>query len=271
MQGISSVLCRAEKSLLKSLLTKKGRNKEKRFIAEGVRLLEESIRHKWLPGKVYFAESLISARGEQLISRFVEFGVPVLAISSRDLEKLSDSKTSQGVFGLFEIPAPKIEKMLKDNLRYVLLLDNISDPGNAGTLIRSACAFGFDLVLMSSTGVDPFNPKVVRSSAGAIFALPIVTVAIKEILRLKKKGNFTMIIAVLEGKEPGIGFKNLRGNRNFILAVGSEATGLSPEIREMADIKIRIGHENRAESLNAAVAGSIIMRDLYDRFIRKVK
>jgi TrmH family RNA methyltransferase len=256
------ILTKGERKRIRSLQTKKGRLKEGRFIAEGIRLLEESIRNNRLPEAVYYSENLISENGQELIKRFRTLKVPMHMTSRRDAESISDTHTAQGILGLFAIPS--IEFASISRYKRILLLDNLTDPGNAGTLIRSACAFGIELVLMTPNSVDPFNPKVVRATAGAVFACPIAVAPIKNIAAFKKNNRFQLISADPYGEELNMGLKKVK--EKFILAIGSEAAGLSSEIVSMTDIDVRIQHSPKVESLNAAVAGSIIMKELFERF-----
>ena len=252
----------AEKKRIKSLATKKGRRLTQQFMAEGVRLLEESLRHKYLPEKIYYSESKLTDRGRWLMKQFDSEKVVLSQISAKDLSAISETTTSQGLLGLFRIPEYKPGAAFK-KARKVLLLDNISDPGNVGTLLRSALAFGFNTVVLTNNSVDPFNTKVVRSSAGAIFGLPIIMATAEEILRFKKYSGFKLIVADMKGIDLHSKKINIKNYSRVILALGSEAAGISDYINKMSDIKISIGHSNLVDSLNVAVAGSLIMMELY--------
>jgi TrmH family RNA methyltransferase len=265
-------LTQAEKKRLKSLYTKKGRIGEGQFLAEGVRLLEESLRHKWLPEKVFYAKALMGERGQLLLRRMADRSVLVMAVSSREADQISEARTSQGLIGLFNIPERKVGTIFMERYRRVLLLDGLSDPGNTGALLRSACAFGFDLVLMLHDCVDQFNPKVIRASAGAIFRLPAYSVSTADVANLKKNRKLILLVGDLTGNSAARVPQQARLRNGFILAIGSEADGVSGEIKRLSDVRLRIRHEGTVESLNAAVAGSIIMRDIYESLtIRRVK
>lgn len=267
MQGIKSRLTNLEKKELKALWTKKGRHSSDRFIAEGVRLLEESLHLKQYPEIVYYSESMIGERGEKLIAQFIRLGVSVKQIPARDISQIGETKTSQGILGCFKIPRYYLRKLINKKSR-ILLLDNISDPGNAGTLIRSALAFGFHMVLLTDKSVEQYNAKVVRSSAGAIFGLPIINVLPKDVALVKKTLNMPLAICEKRGRGLADGLKQLKKAQGFILAVGSEASGVSGKISAISDFKLSISHNRSVESLNAAVAGSIIMKEIFDLIIR---
>jgi RNA methyltransferase, TrmH family len=264
-----SPITQADKKKAKSLLTRKGRDAHQQFVAEGIRLLEESIRHQWLPTKIYYAASRLGKRGEELLEKFRGLQIELAAVSVRDLEQMTDTETSQGLLGLFDIPKTSSEHFMKSDCRNILLLDNISDPGNAGTLIRSALAFEFDYVVATGNTVEPFNPKTIRSSAGAFFGIPIISLPTERIASLKREKDMTLITADPSGEPLVEIVGRLRPGARIILGIGSEAAGLSEPIRELADYHLRIIHNNNVESLNAAVAGSILMKELFD--LRKLK
>jgi len=268
-QGITSKLSQGEKKKLRSLLTKKGRQTENKFLAEGVRLLEESIRHAFVPLRIYFSRAELNDRGGKLLEQFSSLKVPLKEIAARDLRHISDTETSQGLTGLFDIPRRNPRDIAGGAFGKILLLDRISDPGNAGALMRSALAFGFDLVFATEETVELYNPKVVRASVGALFGIPVITGAAADIGGLKKKHRCAVIITDPKGGHIKSQMKKLKSKKNFVLAIGSEAAGVSPEIRSMADFSIRIAHSDRVESLNAAVAGSILMKEIYDLTARK--
>lgn len=215
-----------------------------------------------MPVKLYYAESFLTDRGHWLVNEFKKEKVPLSKISAKDISVLSDANTSQGLLGLFNIPQLKPGLAFK-KFRKLLLLDNISDPGNAGTLFRAALAFDFNAVILTNNSVDPFNPKVVRSSAGAIFGFPIIAATVEEILRFKKYDGFKLIVADMKGIDLHSKKTNIKNYSRIILALGSEAEGICKYILSKADIKIKVGHSTRVDSLNVAMAGSIIMKELY--------
>lgn len=258
----------SEKKKLRSLLTKKGRKKESKFLAEGVRLLEEAVRHGWTPEIIYYSESILSERGRKLVDKINGAGADVRKIAACDIEAVTGTQTSPGIIGVFNIPEYNAVELMPGS-KMILLMDGISDPGNAGTLLRSGAAFGFDMVFMVNDAVEPYNPKVVRSSAGAIFGIPVIEATTGDILRYKNDGEYLLMAADLAGSNLEKGLRCLKRNSKVILAVGSEADGLSKPVADMADIKVSVGHSNKVESLNAAVAGSIIMMSIYNKGIEK--
>jgi TrmH family RNA methyltransferase len=258
-------LSRAETKNLRALQTKKGRRQSGRFIAEGVRLLEEALRFRVSPAHVYWAPSLLSERGTQLLDNLRKSGAMVTQISAAELGRIADTETSQGIVAVFVTPTVKSGELALSSHRNVLLCENISDPGNLGTLIRSAVAFAFDPVVLAGECAEPFSPKVVRASVGAIFGTTVAEVTADQIVTCAQHDGFALIAAGTQGSEHmEHALSNLPGGP-VMLAIGSEADGLSETITGAADRLVRINHTDQVESLNAAIAGSILMKQCYDQ------
>ncbi|MCK4858571.1 MAG: hypothetical protein KAT58_11425, partial [candidate division Zixibacteria bacterium] len=147
-------LSKTELKNLKSLLTKKGRKKSGMFLAEGVRLLEESVRRRFLPRTVYYAPSMLSTRAEKLVGQLRGRAVETVQLSARDLRSMSDTESPQGIVGLFARPDTKLTKLYQPKHRKLVLCEDISDPGNLGTLARSSLAFGFHLMLLCGSSAE---------------------------------------------------------------------------------------------------------------------
>jgi len=262
-------ISKAELKKLGSLKTKKGRNAENRFMAEGVRVLEEALKFDFLPLKLLFSQADISERGREIVKQFKSKKIEIIEVSSKEMDTISDTETAQGIAAVFNVPESKLSKLYKSSYRRVLLCDRINDPGNLGTLVRTALAFEFDMMLVTNNTVEMFNPKVVRASAGAIFGLPTAHASYQELEQFKMSSNASLVAAVAQ--------HNIRNNMNEksewdltrkspqILAVGSEADGISKEVLSMTDYAITIRHSSKIESLNAAVAGAILMHNIYEK------
>ncbi len=233
-------------------------------MAEGVRLLEESLRHKFLPATVYYTPALLSERGKGLVEGLSRARVPTEAISARQMGTMADTQSTQGILGIFPLPSMDLAELYRPRYRRVLLGESLSDPGNLGTLARSALAFGFEMMLLVGPCVESYSPKVVRASAGAIFGLKIARVQLSELFDFARAGRFKLIATARQGKSDIRRLKSLVVSHRLIVAVGSEVDGLSSEIIEHCDLLWRIKHSDAVESLNAAVAGSIIMKQIFD-------
>lgn len=250
-------LSKADMKYLVSLQTKKGRAKEGRFLAEGVRLLEAALAAGCLPRVVFYAPSELTPRGQELIRDFGGRRVPTTSISARECNRLGDAETSQGMVAVFDTPQAVLNDVLAKKHRRVLLCDRIADPGNLGSLMRTAAAFGFGLVVTTAGSAEAFGPKTIRATMGAVFTTTIIGgVDAAEAVAWLKKAGYRIYNADIKGKPlaPGLTVAD-----RAALAVGSEAFGADPAVREAADVHIKVPMAGNTESLNVAVAGAILM------------
>ena len=170
------------------------------------------------------------------------------------MQAMTDTSSPQGMTAVVEVPSTDIED-LPQGATFVLVLADVRDPGNAGTLIRSALGAGADAILFADGSVDPFGPKTVRSSVGALFGLPIFQAPIENGISLLKARGFA-ILGTEVGAEPVHSF-DLTEPTAFVL--GNEAWGIPPELDRLLDSKVGIPMPGPIESLNVAVAGSILL------------
>lgn len=262
-------LTRTELKKVKSLQTRKGRDNTGLFAAEGVRLLEEARRFRRRPATIYYTPALISERGLKLVEDFKASGADVQDIPASQLSRVTGVETSQGIIGLFRIPDKSLSKLYRSTVRNILVCENLSDPGNVGALVRSALAFGFDLVTLVGNCADPYAPKTVRSTVGAIFGIPVAVADKGELLELVGQSRGSMLASTPRGSVSLRKALSAVGSRRLFLAVGAESDGLSSELMAGADHQVRISHTTRVESLNSAIAGSILLNRCYDLRIRR--
>ncbi len=204
------------------------------LLIEGLHLIEMA----------YAADLVVELFSEKPIS----FDVETTLITPEISRKLSDKVTSDGHFALIKRPG-----LNPDRTKHLLYLDDVSDPGNMGTLLRTALAFDFGGVLLSPNSVDAYNPKVLAAAQGAHFHLPIKTLKREELVKLKKDGYKLLVTSVSDTK-PFIQNKA----EKYIIVLGNEARGVSSAIADLADAFITIPMQN-IDSLNVAIAGAIIM------------
>lgn len=245
---------------IKSLATKKGRKAQNSFLAEGVRVLEEALRSQARPDLIVWAPSVPSDRVRRLVDSFQRAGVPCEEVSAREMQSITDAREAQPIAGRFTIDWTALGQLFGSESRRVLICDRISDPGNLGTLIRSALAFEFDRIVLVGEAADPFSPKVVRSSAGAIFGVKMTRSETGELLDQLAATGFKLIGATADNN----GQLALEPTDRVALAIGSEAAGLADELKKRCNELVRLRHSNRVESLNAAMAGSILMQRIYE-------
>jgi RNA methyltransferase, TrmH family len=242
----------AQNAKVKLVRSLAGRAKERReagaFVAEGVRLVEEARLSGW-PIRFVLHTDEISGRGTELIAKLQEARVEVDQVDRGLMQSLSDTETSQGILAVLE----DHELPIVDPLDFVLVLDAIRDPGNLGTLLRSAAASGVQAILLSSDTVDAFSPKVVRAGMGSHFRLPIRSMNWDQ-LRDRTRG-LKIYLADMEGAACWkVDFRS-----PMALIVGGEASGGSQAARNIAQGLVSIPMLGQTESLNAAVAGSVLM------------
>ena len=230
-----------------------GRSKERRdteaFVAEGVRLVEEALRAQW-PFRFVLAGESLSERGRALVAELQSEGVEIEIVADNLMHSVGETENSQGILAVLDhspLPIPQ-------EISFALILDQIRDPGNLGTLLRTAAAAGVQAVFLSPETADAFAPKVVRAGMGAHFRLPIHSLNWDEI-RTHTDG-LQIHLADMEGAIPcwQADFRN-----PLALIVGSEAEGASQPARELATVRVSIPMPGKTESLNAAVAGAILM------------
>jgi TrmH family RNA methyltransferase len=221
------------------------------FVVEGVRLAEEALVADW-PVRLCLYDPEIGERGQAVVDALAAGSVETLAAAPHVIAAASDTQTPQGILLVLDLtPLP-----LPENPDFVLVLDQLRDPGNAGTLLRTAAAAGVDAVLFSAGSVDPFSPKVLRSGMGAHFRLPVHTLPAQEITAYCQAGGLRLLLAEA-GRGAAYNAVDLRSR--LALVVGSEAHGPGVDFQAAADGHIHIPMPGESESLNAAVAAAVLI------------
>jgi TrmH family RNA methyltransferase len=229
-----------------------GRPKERReagaFLAEGVRLVEEALKANWSFRFVLFSEGL-SERGVQLRKKIEEKGIEIEEVEGALLHSLSETETPQSILAVLNdsrLPIPV-------SPNFLLIPDQIRDPGNLGTLLRSADAAGVQAVTLPPETTDAFAPKAVRSGMGAHFRLAIQSMSWDEIYQ--RTQGLQVFLADMEGRSCW----ETDFRRPLALIIGGEAGGASEQAQKLAVRRVSIPMVGKTESLNAAVAGSVLM------------
>jgi RNA methyltransferase, TrmH family len=235
---------------VRELRTPRGRREAGRFAAEGRTLLEEAARSGMRPREIYATPEALARLDP---GRWEAGGASVYAVPERAFARLSDVETPTGVLAVFDLPAATVAEVLARD-GPVLLLAGVGDPGNAGTLVRSAEAFGAAGVLFGRGGADPFAPKVVRAAMGSLFRLAVAQAEPDELLAAAAAAGRPVIATDVEGEELG----TVPLPANAVLAVGNERRGVRDWLPRW-DRAVRIPQRAATESLNAAVAGSIVL------------
>ena len=235
--------------LVRKLAQKKYRNELKLFVAEGLRLCEE-VPPAQIEFGFYTREFLFEERARLLVERLKNLE----EISAATMEKLSDTQTPQGILLIVRQKFSTLEEVAAKKI--VVVLDGVQDPGNVGTILRTAAAFDCGVILLDGSA-EIFNPKVVRSSMGAIFYLPFVTMSRAEFLRAMTSRE---ILAASVDEAAEIYYRHDFSKSSVAIVFGSEANGVSKEILDAAR-KIFIPMNGHAESLNVATSAAIIISE----------
>lgn len=253
-----------QNSKIKQVRALLGRSKERReagaFVAEGVRLVEEAVQSDW---KIQFAlyDDTLSERGKLQVEGLRLKGVEVEEVAANIMKSLSDTETPQGILAVVEftdLPIPK-------SPNFILIPDQVRIPGNLGTLLRSATASGVQAVLIPPETTDVFAPKVLRSGMGAHFRMPIRSMTWEEIAKFTTANRLEFYMADMDGKSCW----TTDLTKPVALIIGGEAEGVSEEARKLAKHKVSIPMADETESLNAGVAGSVLMFEVLRQRINK--
>lgn len=228
----------------------KYRKRQGLFLAEGVRTVEQMLKNDCI--KTIALIHSESIRGNDLL----EYGLPVYEVSNDELKSLSDTETPQGVIAVCETPAEIALDDLSASGKILLALDRIQDPGNLGTIIRTATWFGAGGILFGKGCADPFHPKVVRSTAGATGALPYRQGGLDELLSFfEQRGR---AVFLLDAGIQSQSISEVNVSKDAILVIGNEANGIDPSLFYSERTALHIpGSGDFAESLNASIAAAI--------------
>ncbi len=228
----------------KKLLNRSERNKLKLFVAEGQRIVEDAV-------NTGVAEYIFVSPNYNGIF----FDLPTYRVSDKMFSALSDTETTQGIIAVCKMQEHSMGEINCDTL---LVCDGVSDPGNLGTLIRTAeCSDVGGIVLLKGT-VDPYSPKVVRSTMGSIFRMPLYFAQADDLK--KHLSKYSLVATVLDGSKD---LYDIEFPAKTAIVVGNEAHGVSDDVVNMADIRTLIPMCGNSESLNASVAGSVVMYEIF--------
>lgn len=237
-----------------SLNDKKTRMNAKRFIVEGYHLVNEA-------SKTNLLEAVISSDEKELkkinnVKRYL--------VNDAIINKIATTKNPQNILGIVKMLDHNITNLLpiiKGNKTKLIMLDDVNDPGNLGTIIRTAAGLGYDGIIMSPNTVDLYNEKVIRSTQGVMFKIPIIKANLQEVIKLLKKEKvFCIGTALTNAKD----VKHITKKDKFAICLGNEAKGISKEVLDNMDENVRIAMKNDVESLNVSIAAGIIMYEMME-------
>lgn len=237
----------------RSLQVRKNRYRERAFIVEGTRLMLDALDAGVLPRRVFFEPEQANEHLHAALSLVASRSVPVHPVAGQVIEAIADTQTPQGVVAIFDFPNLSITR--DDHAPLLVVADGIKDPGNLGSLMRAALGAGADALYVSPTTVDPFSPKVVRAAMGAHFRIPLAAID------WDNPPQTIQSCGQRVGAEPSGSryYDEIDWTLASTLVVGSEATGLSERSRRLVTTSVSIPLDGRIESLNAAIAGAVIL------------
>jgi TrmH family RNA methyltransferase len=241
------------------LRMKKYRQEWELCVIEGKRVCEEALLSDWQIEAVFITDSFVNDPSYQKIKKlFARKKITPAILNLSDFKNLAETDTPQGILMVMKIPPAEIPEDITEQVRWLLLLEGIRDPGNLGTIIRTADWFGVPLILSSRDSVDFYNPKVLRSSMGSIFRVRCMELEnIYQFLNSLKSKGYTIIGTSPNASET---LENKRVNPPLAIVLGSEADGISTNLESSLNTVLKIQKYGRAESLNVAVAAGIVMQ-----------
>jgi TrmH family RNA methyltransferase len=251
------MISKKELQYYSSLLTKRHRKSENKFLVEGEKSVLEGLKSKY-ECEVIFVTHKFSEEHKEIFDQIKRTKHRFITLKQKEFEKISDTKAPQGIAAVFVKPELKFsfDSFKKDKI--IVMLDNISDPGNLGTIFRNCDWFGVKTVLLRENIVEYTNPKVIRASMGSIFHLNIFEhISYKHLEKLKLSG-FEILCSDIDGENV---FTYKRESKK-VLVLSSESHGPSTEIESISDKKICIPRVGNAESLNVASASAVLLAQL---------
>ncbi len=256
-------ISKAELKQLKSLTTKKGREETGLFLVEGWKAAVEALSSEWEIITLLVDPSRMGDQGAFILRSCDAKGISIRSGSAADIRGLSGVMNDQGIITVVRMRSASLRDLPATG--DLLVLDAVSDPGNLGTLVRTADWFGLSAVIAGPGSASPYNEKVVRATMGSLFRVPIVPVDdLAEACRKLKDSGIVLAGAVVQG---GTWTSWLTPARTAVV-LGSESHGISPEIMRLIIDKVTIPRVGSAESLNVAGAGAVLMSSLADQRLR---
>lgn len=239
--------------LIRALQSKRQtRRQERAFVIEGKRMAQEALSTGIAPIMVLYTEA-IAGQERSLLNQLARLGTEIELVSENVMRSCSDTKNPAGILAVVSfsaLPAP-------DPLSFALVIDHLADPGNLGTLLRTALAAGVQAVFLTEGTVDPYNPKVVRGAMGAHLRLPIIEAPLDELKR-----RLAGLELWISDSGPGQIYYDINWRRPAALVIGNEAHGVSRAIHDIANGVVYIPMPGPVESLNAAIAGAVILYEI---------
>lgn len=260
---------------IKKLEQKRQRDREGLFVIEGFHLVEEAIQHRAEIEMILHTDTAdqtqltgIKAMLQQNTAELPS-SIEIITITDSILTTLSQTPAPQGILAILKQPTQKLEEILEAEvegkaatnrpLSHLLLLDNVQDPGNVGTMIRTAEAAGFRAIILGEGSADLYNDKTIRATQGALFQLPIIRGNLEELLPKIHNAGYESWVTTLE---EATFYHKLEKPAKCALIMGNEGQGVDPKLQNIATTKVKIPMLGQSESLNVGIAAGILIYDL---------
>jgi TrmH family RNA methyltransferase len=245
---------------LRSLSEPKSRKKERAFLIEGVRMVEEALRDDLGIKTVIAAPSLTQHHGKGILKLAESKGINILWISERLMDALSESKTPQPVMADVNMKQHSEDALLASESGLIIIAHQLQDPGNLGTIIRTAEAAGASGLAITQNTVDPFNAKSIRASMGSILRLPVVHIGdLTAFIKKCTRNGFQTMATVLTGEKTHF---DINLTKPTVVVFGQEGAGLPQDIVDDIDLRVRIPMAETIDSLNVATAAAVILYEV---------
>lgn len=274
MRGIKEITSKdnAIFKLIKSLKVRKHRIREALFVVEGPKQVVEAETSRYdLKYLVVRQDRLGYLKDYDLFDRVDRYACTVISMDERLFKQISDTENNQGILAVlsYEPLSEKDFMMEVPSGSNVLVLDKLQDPGNIGTIIRTAEGAGFKGIILLKGSGDVFSPKSIRAAGGATLRMPVTMINDAAALR-RLSCEFSKRLIVTD-VESGLAYYDVDLSENIFLVMGNEGHGVSKEILDMADIRINIPTDGALESLNVATAGAVLMMDSLRQSKNKIR
>ena len=247
---------------IRSLKEKKYRDIENSYIIEGIKLVKEAIEEKAIIKQIVICEEYINTEELDKDTLYEIAKYNVIYVTEKVFKLITDVQNPQGIIAVVE--KNNIKKEIDYSQDIIMVLDGVQDPGNLGTILRTVDSANLKQIILSQGVADPYNPKVVRSTMGAIFRVNIIeTENIIDTLEEIKKHKFKVMVTSLDTQNS---IYSVKYNKKAIV-IGNEANGVSKEVQAIANEKVKIPMLGKTESLNAAVATGVIIYEYVRRIV----
>ena len=244
----------------KSLLKSKNRQKESKYIIEGYRILTLAIECNADLDYVFINETFEDKdEHNEFLKVLEENNIKIFKTTNKIFKELVDTENTQGILAVVGFKNKDIDNNINDSNKFVLILDRIQDPGNMGTIIRTADAAGVDAIINLKGCVDIYNPKVIRSTMGSIFDMNIIQATQDDTIRVLKEKDFEIVSSYLNTDNY---YNTVNYKEKVALVIGNEANGVNDELIKKSDTLVKIPIYGNAESLNAAISSAILMYEI---------